>query len=199
MEADRVEGTKAWGGLGAQGKGWREGDQGPGLGSDTWKPVSEQAASRGFVVGAPMKKGLKCSTMQLFGLPSLTCALGGCGIQGKGLESEYLGSNPVSSFSSHLTLALGLNSLSPLRILTGDIGTLMPLPVWDPRWLSGEKDPPAGAEDTGGSGSVLSLEDSLGEEMATHSSILCLGNHMDRGAWRAMAHGVSKSRTRLSN
>ena len=42
---------------------------------------------------------------------------------------------------------------------------------------------------------VLSPEDSLEEEMATHSSILCLGNHMDRGAWRAMVHGVSKSRT----
>lgn len=67
--------------------------------------------SSGFVISGPVKKDLKCSTTQLFGLPSLTCALGGCGIQGKGLESEYLGSNPVSSFSSHLTLALGLNSL----------------------------------------------------------------------------------------
>ena len=53
---------------------------------------------------------------------------------------------------------------------------------WLLSWLSGEKDPPAGAEDTGGSGSVLSLEDSLEEEMATHSSILCLGNPMERGA-----------------
>ena len=28
--------------------------------------------------------------------------------------------------------------------------------------------------------------------MATHSSIPCLGNPMDTGAWRAMAHGVAK-------
>ena len=35
---------------------------------------------------------------------------------------------------------------------------------------------------------VLSLdgEDPLEEEMATHSSISCLGNPIDRGAWRAI-------------
>ena len=27
----------------------------------------------------------------------------------------------------------------------------------------------------------------------------CLGNSIDRGAWRAIVHGVAKSRTRLSN
>ena len=27
----------------------------------------------------------------------------------------------------------------------------------------------------------------------------CLENSMDRGAWRATVHGVTKSRTRLSN
>ena len=27
----------------------------------------------------------------------------------------------------------------------------------------------------------------------------CLGNSMDRGAWRAAVHGVAKSRTRLSS
>ena len=32
---------------------------------------------------------------------------------------------------------------------------------------------------------------------ATHSSILCLKNPMDRGTWRATVHGVTKSRTRL--
>ena len=30
----------------------------------------------------------------------------------------------------------------------------------------------------------LGQEDALGEEMATHSSILCLDNSMDRGAWQ---------------
>ena len=35
------------------------------------------------------------------------------------------------------------------------------------------------------------------EEMANHSSIL--ENPMDRGAWQATVHGVTKSQTRLSN
>ena len=34
-------------------------------------------------------------------------------------------------------------------------------------------------------------EDPLEKEMAAHSSI-CLGNHLDRGAWLAIAHVVTK-------
>ena len=34
--------------------------------------------------------------------------------------------------------------------------------------------------------------------MATHSSILAWRISMDRGAWRAIVHGVAKSQTRLS-
>ena len=46
---------------------------------------------------------------------------------------------------------------------------------------------------------VLSLgqEDSLEKEMATHFSIFCLENSMDRGARWATVHGVAKSWTRL--
>ena len=39
-------------------------------------------------------------------------------------------------------------------------------------------------------------EDALEEGMATHSSILAWRTPMDRGAWRAPVHGVTKSRTR---
>ena len=35
-------------------------------------------------------------------------------------------------------------------------------------------------------------EDALGEEMATHSSNTYLENAMDRGAWQAVVHGVTK-------
>ena len=45
----------------------------------------------------------------------------------------------------------------------------------------------------------LDQEDPLEKEMAIHSSILALGNPMDRGAWRATVHGVSKSWTQLSD
>ena len=45
----------------------------------------------------------------------------------------------------------------------------------------------------------LGWDDPLKKEMTTHSSILaweysCLGNPMERGAWQATVHGVSKSR-----
>lgn len=92
-----VEGTKAWGGLGAQGKDGERETRGLDLvqtpGSLFWASCISWLCRR-----RSREEGLRCSTMQPFGLPSLTCALGGCGIQGKGLESEYLGSNPVSSF-----------------------------------------------------------------------------------------------------
>ena len=41
----------------------------------------------------------------------------------------------------------------------------------------------------------LGLDDPLEEEMATHSSILAWRIPMDRGAWRATVHGVTKSQT----
>ena len=45
----------------------------------------------------------------------------------------------------------------------------------------------------------LGREDPLEKEMATHPSILAWRIRMDRGAWQATVHGVSKSRTRLSD
>ena len=44
----------------------------------------------------------------------------------------------------------------------------------------------------------LGWEDPLEEEMATHPSILALGNSVNRGAWWATIHGVAKSWTWLS-
>ena len=45
----------------------------------------------------------------------------------------------------------------------------------------------------------LGQEDPLEKGMATHSSILYLGNLMDREVWWAVVHRVAKSQTRLSN
>ena len=45
----------------------------------------------------------------------------------------------------------------------------------------------------------LGWEDPLEEGMAIHSSILAWRTPMDRGAWQATVHGVTKSRTRLSD
>ena len=43
----------------------------------------------------------------------------------------------------------------------------------------------------------LDKKDILKKGMAIHST--CLENSMDRGAWRATIHGVTKSQTQLSN
>ena len=43
----------------------------------------------------------------------------------------------------------------------------------------------------------LGWEDPLEEGMATYSSILAWRIPMDRGAWRATVHGVTKSQTQL--
>ena len=45
----------------------------------------------------------------------------------------------------------------------------------------------------------LGWEDPLEEGMATHSSILAWRIPMDRGAWWARVHGVTKSQTQLSD
>ena len=45
----------------------------------------------------------------------------------------------------------------------------------------------------------LGWEDPLEEVMATHSSVLAWRIPMDRGAWQATVHGVSKRQTWLSN
>ena len=45
----------------------------------------------------------------------------------------------------------------------------------------------------------LGQEDPLGKGMATHASIFCLENPMDRGTWRATFHGITKSQTWLSD
>ena len=44
----------------------------------------------------------------------------------------------------------------------------------------------------------LRQEDALEKGMVTHSSILDWGS-MGRGAWQATVHGVTKSRTQLSD
>ena len=64
-----------------------------------------------------------------------------------------------------------------------------------PWWLSDGKE---SARYEGDPGSIPGSGNPLEKEMATHSNILA-ENSKDRGAWCATVHGVSKSRTRLSD
>ena len=61
------------------------------------------------------------------------------------------------------------------------------------------KNLPANAGASGNFRFPLGQKDSLGEEMATHSSILAWKNPMDRGAWQATVQRVTKSQTWLND
>ena len=60
------------------------------------------------------------------------------------------------------------------------------------------KNPPADAEDVRGEGSAPELGRSPGERNGNPLHYSCLENPMDRGAWQATVHGVTKSQTQLS-
>ena len=62
-----------------------------------------------------------------------------------------------------------------------------------PWWLRGKES----AYSTGDQGLIPSWVRSLEKEVATHSRILAWRIPMDRGAWRATVHEVTKSQTRL--
>ena len=55
------------------------------------------------------------------------------------------------------------------------------------------------AEDTGDMGSIPGLGRSPGEGNGNPFQYSCLGNPMDRRAWRAIVHGAAKSRTQLDH
>ena len=58
------------------------------------------------------------------------------------------------------------------------------------------KNRPANAGDTG---TILGLGRAPGEENGNPLQYSCLENPLDRGAWQATVHGVTKSWTRLSD
>ena len=59
------------------------------------------------------------------------------------------------------------------------------------------KNPPANAGDIRDAGSIPGSGRSLGEGHGNPLQYSCLENRMDRGAWWATVHKVSKSRIRL--
>ena len=61
------------------------------------------------------------------------------------------------------------------------------------------KNPPASAGDERAVGSIPGLGRFPGGGHGNPLQYSCLENPMDRGAWRATVHGVSESRTRLTD
>ena len=67
-----------------------------------------------------------------------------------------------------------------------------------PQGLSG-KESACNAGDAGGVGLIPGLGGSPGEGNGNPLQYSCLENSMDRGAWRAIVHGVAKSQTLLTD
>ena len=61
------------------------------------------------------------------------------------------------------------------------------------------KNLPANLGDTGNQGSIPGSGRCPGEGNGYSLQYSCLENHMDRGAWWFTVHGVTKSRTKLSD
>ena len=58
---------------------------------------------------------------------------------------------------------------------------------WLPRWFSGKS-----ACQAGDAGSIPGLGRSPGEGIGNLLQYSCLGNTMEKGAWRALVHAVTK-------
>ena len=67
------------------------------------------------------------------------------------------------------------------------------------RGFPGSSDGKVSAYNAGDPGSIPGSERSPGEGNGNPLQYSCLENPMDRGAWEATVHGVTKSQTRLSD
>ena len=76
---------------------------------------------------------------------------------------------------------------------------LINLNLWASQVVLVVKHPPANARDKRGEGSIPGLGRSPGVRNGNPLQYSCLENSMDRGAWWASGHGVTKSQTLLSN
>ena len=71
--------------------------------------------------------------------------------------------------------------------------------VGESRGFAGGSDSKESACHVGDLGSIPGLGRSPGGGHGNPLQYSCLGNPMDRGAWLATVHGVSRSQTRLSD
>ena len=107
-----------------------------------------------------------------------------------------MGNFPGNSAGKETTCNAGDPSLIPGSGRAPGQGVGYPLQYsWDSLVAQTVKNPPAMQENWVRS---LGWEDPLEEGIATHSSVLAGRIPMDRGAWWATVHGVTKGQTRLS-
>ena len=117
---------------------------------------------------------------------TLSCFAGGILVPWPGIK-------PASLALQHGVLTTGPPGKSPVFILnfthtSGILVSQVALTV---------KNPPANPGEVRDSGSVPGLGRYPGERNGNALQCSCLENPMDRGAWWATVHGVTKSKTRL--
>ena len=107
------------------------------------------------------------------------------------INSVYMLIPPSIIFCQFEMLGWRLRTVSVVEMAVSRLGTAEGFPS-----ASDHKESTCHAGDLGSNpGQGKSLE----KGMATHSSILAWRILMDRGAWRATAHGVTRSQTQLSD
>ena len=97
----------------------------------------------------------------------------------------------------HLTMVHGTGGDFKAKRHNGIVEDSLPKPRWCfPGGTSG-KEPPANSGDVRDTGSVPGSGRCPGEGNGYSLQYSCLENPMDRGAWWATVHGVTKSQTQL--
>ena len=103
----------------------------------------------------------------------------------------------LTQYFKHYMLILYLNLEKESDSLFRDWTVL--IYEWYPLGFPGGSDGKASAYNAGDPGSIPGLGRSSGEGNGNPLQYSCLENPMDRGPWWAIVHGVTKSRTRLSD
>ena len=113
---------------------------------------------------------------------------------------EFHGLSPWGRKESDTTERLSLHSLDPHTSLQRlQAGVCVCVCVYILKLALVVKNLPASAGDIRDAGSIPGSGRSPREGNGNPLQCSCLENSMDRGAWQATVHGVTKSRTRLSN
>ena len=124
-----------------------------------------------------------------------------------GPQAEQLELSPMDRHSkmNHIFLILEIKETFPIYICRKapwKWGVISNGEWWHPTWASQvglvRKNPSANAGNIRDVGSIPGLGRSPGGGHGNTLQYSCLENPMDRGAWQAVVHRVTKSRTRLS-
>ena len=153
----------------------------------------QQRRTRGFPDSSVGKEST-CSVGDLGSMPGLERSPG----EGNSYPLQYFGLENSTGCINH-RVEKSRTRLSDFYFTHVYLYFQMDIHIWASQVALVVKNPPANAGDTRDKGSFPGLGRSPGEGNGDPLQYSCLGNPMDRGAWRAMVHGVTKSQTQLKD